>query len=165
MKRRGVSSTWSKMCVSSGEVFSGPPSPHKWRVVSLDSQNPVGGPLIYRQEIDAFILYRTELQVWSKMCVSSGEVFSGPSSPHKGRVVSLDSQNPVGGLFDLYARNCRVYPIQKWTSSLVEMCVSSGEVFSGPSSPHKVRVVSLDLQNPVGGPFDIKARNCRVYPI
>ena len=82
------------MCVSSGEVFSGPSSPHKASVVSLDSPNPVGGPFDIRQEIDVFIMYRSELQGWSKMCVSSGEVFSGPSSPHKGRVVSLDSQNP-----------------------------------------------------------------------
>ena len=84
------------MCVSSGEVFSGevfsgPSSPHKARVVSLDSQ---GDHLIYRQKIVAFILDRSELQVWWKMCVSSGEVFSGPSSPHKARVVSLASQNP-----------------------------------------------------------------------
>ena len=89
------------MCVSSGEVFSGPSSPHKARVVSLDSQNSSGGHLIYRLEIVAFILYRSELHVWSKMCVSSGEVSSGPSSPHKGRVVPLDSQNPVGGPFDI----------------------------------------------------------------
>ena len=92
---------WSKMCVSSGEVFSGPSSPHKARVVSLDSQNPEGDRMIYMQEIIAFILYRSELQVWSKLCVSSGEVFSGPSSPHKGRVVPLDSQNPVGRPFDI----------------------------------------------------------------
>ena len=65
------------------------------------------------QEIVASIVYRSEHQVWSKMCVSSGEVFSGPSSPHKARVVSLDSQNPVGGPFDIWAINCRVYPIQK----------------------------------------------------
>ena len=51
----------------------------------------------YMQEIVAVTLYISELQVWSKMCVSSGEVFSGPSSPHKGRLVSLGSQNPVGG--------------------------------------------------------------------
>ena len=89
------------MCVSSGEVFSGPSSPHKGRVASLDSQNPVGDHLIYRQEIVAFILYRNEPQVWSKMCVSSGEVFSGTSSPHKARVVSLDSQNPAGGPIDI----------------------------------------------------------------
>ena len=84
------------MWVSSGKVFSGPSSPHKGSVVSLDSQNPAGDHLIYRQQIVACILYRSELQVCSKMCVSSGEVFSGPSSPHKGMVVSLDSQNPVG---------------------------------------------------------------------
>ena len=89
------------MCVSSGEVFSGPSSPHRARVVSLDSQNPVGDHLIYWKEIVVFVLYRSEDQVWSKMCVSSGEVFSGPSSPHKARVVSLDSQNPVGGPFDI----------------------------------------------------------------
>ena len=35
------------------------------------------------------------------------------------------------------------------------MLVSSGEVFSGSSSPHKRRVVSSDSQNPLGGPFDI----------
>ena len=57
--------------------------------------------MIYRQEIVVFIMFRSELQVWPKMCVSSEEVFSGPSSPHKGRVVSLDSQNPVGGTFDI----------------------------------------------------------------
>ena len=95
------------MCVSSGEVFYGPSSPHKASMVSLDSQNPVGRLFV------AFVLYRSELQVCSKMCVSSGEVFSGPSSPHKARVVSLDSQNPVGGPFDIKARNCRVYPIYK----------------------------------------------------
>ena len=89
------------MCVSSGEVFYGLLSPHTGRVAPLDSQNPVGDHLIYRQEIDAFILCRSEPQVWSKMCVSSGEVFSGPSSPHKGRVASLDSQNPAGGPFDI----------------------------------------------------------------
>ena len=50
----------------------------------------------------AFILCRSELQVWLKMCVSSGEVFSGPSNPHKRRVVSLDSLNPVGGGTILY---------------------------------------------------------------
>ena len=98
---RSEHQVWSKMCVSSGEVFSGQSSPHKVRVASLDSQNPVGDHLIYRQEIVAFILYRSELQVLSKMCVSSGEVFSGPSSPHKGREVSLASQNPVGGPFDI----------------------------------------------------------------
>ena len=56
-----------------------------------------GDHLIYRQDIVVFILYRSELQVRSKTCVTSGEVFSGPLSPHKGRVVSLDSQNPVNG--------------------------------------------------------------------
>ena len=79
--------------------------------MSLHLQNPVGDHLIYRHEIVAFVLYRSELEVWSKMCVSPGEVFSGPSSPHKGRVVSLDSQNPAGGPFDIYARNCHVYPV------------------------------------------------------
>ena len=64
-------------------------------------RTPWGDHLIYRQEIVAFILYRNVLQVWSKMCVSSGEVFSGPSSPHKARVVSLDSQNHAGGPFDI----------------------------------------------------------------
>ena len=89
------------MCVSSGEVFSGPASPHKARVVSLDSQNHVGGPFdIYMQETVAFILYRSELQVWSKMCGSSGEAFSGTSCPHHGGV-SLVSLHPVGGSFDI----------------------------------------------------------------
>ena len=71
--------------------------------MSLDSQNPVGGGdhLIYMQEIVAFILYRSELQVWSKMCVSSEEVSCGPSNPHKVSVVLLDSLNPVGGPFDI----------------------------------------------------------------
>ena len=89
------------MSVSSGEVFSRPSSPHNAGVVSLDSQNPAGDHLIYRQETVAFIPYRSEHKVWSKMCVSSGEVFSGPLRPHKARVVSLDSQNPAGGPFDI----------------------------------------------------------------
>ena len=92
---------WSKMRVSSGEVFSGPSSPQKARVVLLDSQNPVGDHLIYRQEIVVFILCRSEPQVLSKMCVSSGEVFSGSSRPHKGSVVPFDSQHPAGGPFDI----------------------------------------------------------------
>ena len=71
----------------------------KWR--PWIHRTPWGDHLIYRQEIVAFILYRSELQVCSKMCVSSGEVYSGPSSPHKGRVVSLDSQSPAGGPFDI----------------------------------------------------------------
>ena len=70
-------------------------------MVSLDSQNFVGDHLIYRQEIVAFIPHRSEHQVLSKMCVSSGEVFSGSSSPHRARMVPLDSQNPVGGPFDI----------------------------------------------------------------
>ena len=87
-------------------------------------RTPQGDHLIYRQEIVAFIQYRTELQVWSKMCVSSGEVFSGPSSPHEARVVPLDTQNPVGGPFDIYAGNCHVYPVWKGTSSLLEnVCI------------------------------------------
>ena len=108
---RSEHQVWSKMCVSSGEVFSGPSRPHKESVVSLDSQKPEGDPLIYRQEIVVFILYRNELQVWSNMCVSSGEVFSGPSSPHKGSMGSLDSHKPVMGTFEIYARNCRGYPV------------------------------------------------------
>ena len=80
---RGELQVWSEMCVSSGEVFSGSSSPHKGRAVSLDSQNPLGDHLIYRQEIVAFIMYISELQVWSEMCVLSGEVFSGPSCLHK----------------------------------------------------------------------------------
>ena len=64
-------------------------------------RTPQGDHLICRQEIVASILYRNEIQVWQKMCVSSGEVSSGPSSPHKRRAVSLDSQNPVGGPFDI----------------------------------------------------------------
>ena len=64
-------------------------------------RTPQGDHLIYGQEIVTFILYTSELQVWSKMCVSPGEVFSGPPSPHKGRVVSLDSQNPIGGPFGI----------------------------------------------------------------
>ena len=74
-------------------------------------RTPQGDHLIYRQEIVAFILYRSEHQLWSKMCVSSGEVFPGPSSPHKAREVALDSQNHVGGPFDIWARTCRVYPV------------------------------------------------------
>ena len=77
----------------------------------MDSQNPVGDHLIQRQKIVAFILYGSELQVCLKMCVSSGEVFSEPSSPHKANAMSLDSQNPIGGPFDIYARNCHVYPL------------------------------------------------------
>ena len=136
------------MCVSSGEVVAGPSSPHN-ECVPMVSQNPAAGPFIYRHEIGAFILDKSELQVWSKMCVSSGEVFSGPSSPHKGRVVSLDSQNPVGRAFDMDKKLAFVLyrsELQAWS----KMCVSSGEVFSGPSSTHKGRVVSLDSQSPVG---------------
>ena len=84
-----------------------PSSPHKASMVSLDSQSPVGRPFV------AYVLYRSELQVWSKMCVSSGEVFSGLSIPQQARVVSLDTQNPVGGPFDILARNCRVYHVHK----------------------------------------------------
>ena len=73
-------------------------------------RTPQGDHLVYRQEIVAFNLYRNELQVWSKMCVSSGEVFSGPSSPHKARVASLDLQNPAGVPFEIQAINCRGYP-------------------------------------------------------
>ena len=121
-------------------------------------RTPWGDHLTYRQEIVVFILYRSEIQVWSKTCVSSGEVFSGPSRSHKASVVSLDSHNPRQEIvvFILFGSEHQVW---------LKMCVSSGEVFSGPSSPHKARVVSLDSQNPVGGPFDIETRNCRGYPV
>ena len=76
-------------------------------------RTPQGDHLIYRQGTVAFIMYRSELQVWPKMCVSSGEVFSGPPGPHEESVVSLDSQNPAGGPFDIHTRNYRVYHIQK----------------------------------------------------
>ena len=100
--------------------------------------------MIYRQEIVAFIMYRGELQVWSKPCVSCGEVFSGPSNPHKGRVVPLDSENPARDHL-IYRQEIVVFIIyisepQIWS----KMCVSSGEVFSGPSNPHKGSVVPLD---------------------
>ena len=102
------------MCVSSGEVFSGPSTPHNGKVASLNIyRTSLVDHLIYRQDIIAFIMYISELQGWSKMRVSSGEVFSAPSSPHKGRMVSLDSQNPIGGPFDIYTRNYRVYHVQK----------------------------------------------------
>ena len=65
--------------------------------MSLDLQNPVweGDNLNYMQETVAFIMYRSELQVWSKMWVLSGEVFSGPSSAHNASMVSLESQSSV----------------------------------------------------------------------
>ena len=108
---RNVLQVWSKMCVSSGKVFSGPSSPHNARVVSLDSQNPSGGHLIYRQEIVAFILYRSELQIWSKMFVSSGAVL-GPSSTHMASVVAMDSQNTAGGPFDICKKLSRLSYIE-----------------------------------------------------
>ena len=75
---------------------------------------PQGDHLIYMQEIVAFVLYRSEHQVWSKMCVSSGEVFSGPSSPRKAMVVSLDSQNPAGGPFDIGKKLSRLSYIEMY---------------------------------------------------
>ena len=38
-------------------------------------------------------------------------------------------------------------------------------VFPKISSPHETRVVSLGRQNTSGTPFNIKARNCRIYPV
>ena len=38
-------------------------------------------------------------------------------------------------------------------------------VFSKLASPHEARVVSLGRQNISGVPFNIKARNCRRYPL
>ena len=143
------------MCVLSGEVFSGPSRPHKGRVVPLDSLNPARDHWIYMQENCRVCLCRSEIQVWLKMGVSSGEVFSGALSPHKASVVTLDSQNPVGDHM-IYRQEIVAFILRRSELRvLLRMCVSTGEVFSGPSSPHKARVVSLDSQNPAGGPFDM----------
>ena len=117
-------------------------------------RTPQGDHLIYRQEIVAVIMYRSELQVWSKMYVSSGEVFSGPSSPHKGVWCHWIRRTPWGP-FDILVINCRGCLYRSELQVWLKMCVSSGEVFSGPTSPHKGRMVSLDSHNPVGGPFDM----------
>ena len=75
---------WSEMCVSSVEFSLRHQVRIRRRWCRWIHRTPQGEHLIYKQEIVAFKLYRSELQVWLKMSVSPGEVFSGPSSPQKG---------------------------------------------------------------------------------
>ena len=38
-------------------------------------------------------------------------------------------------------------------------------VFSKLASPHEARVVPLERENISGAPFNIKSRNCHIYPV
>ena len=93
-------------------------------------------------------------------------VFSKLASPHEARVVSLGRQNMRGVPFNIKARSCRSYPVQKWNLLFGKKYMSQmARVFSKLSSPHEARVVSLGRQNTSGAPFNINARSCRRYPV
>ena len=92
-------------------------------------------------------------------------VFSQLASPHEARVVSLGWQNISGVPFNTKGRSSHMYPVQKWNLCFGQEYMSQmARVFSKLASPHEARVVSLGWQNMRGVPFNIKGRNCHIYP-
>ena len=96
-------------------VFSKLASPHEARVVSLGRQNISGVPLILRPEVVAIILHKKGICDFERKYMSQvARVFSKLASPHEERVVSLGKQNISGVPFNIKARSCCNYPVQKW---------------------------------------------------
>ena len=146
---------WSEMYVSSGDVFVGHSSPDNANVVSLVSCNPVGDHFVCMPEIVAIFPCGSEFQGMPKMRVSSTELYCGQLSQHGMYVVSLSSWNIIRGPFDVWAINCRVLSVKKWSSSLVgNACfVWRGIVLAFTSTWGEWYVIRFRKSSE--GPFDI----------
>ena len=95
-------------------VFSKLASPHEARVVSLGRQNISGVPFNFKARRCRSYLFKSGIRDFGQKYMSQiVRVFSNVAGPHEARVVSLGRWNISGVLFNIKARRCRIYPVQK----------------------------------------------------